>query len=524
MLRVLAPVLCASFFATACIGDIFGPDEPYTPSNPGEKTYTLTVSPAGPVEFPAEGGSTEFKATTNADNTGCTYPKRDWLKVSYDKTNKVYVVTVDANDSGSDRDFELTFYAKNKGSDEKVATKVVKATQPYAEASKLWIKAEPAALDFTSDGGEKKTVVTWKTGVKKLWAADGESVKSWIKLEWKDIDGSKCLLVTAKPNDTGKERSGIVYIYGGLTQEDIDNAINGSMDSSRACVAELSVAQSAGGAQGSSGEGALSGAFSVNSSGHKVVFSQGNLQYQATTDTWRFAEKQWSYIGNDNSKIGKNYSGWIDLFGWGTSGYNCGNDFYHPYDYTLIPEHINDNQYGPKGETTLTGSNSKSDWGVYNAISNGGNKAGLWRTMTHEEFEYLLFNRTTSSGIRYAKAVVNNINGLILFPDNWSKSTYSISGANQESANYSVNKISSSNWTNLENAGCVFLPAAGVRTNDYDYTLNHMQAVGTSGEYWSASAKASVTDADHLCFYNEGLQFRSWPRCEGRSVRLVKDK
>ena len=136
----------------------------------------------------------------------------------------------------------------------------------------------------------------------------------------------------------------------------------------------------------------------------------------------------------------------------------------------------------------------------------------------------MIFQRSITSGVRFAKAKVNNINGLILFPDNWNNSTYSINKANDDAANYSANSISSSNWTKLENAGCVFLPAAGMRTNDYDYTLNHMQAVGTSGEYWTASAEANTTDADHLCFHNEGLLFRSWPRCEGRSVRLVKDK
>ncbi len=530
ILRVLAPVLCASFLATACIGDIFndifGPDDPYkpTPNPPEEKTYTLTVTPGGTVEFPSEGGSKEFKATTNADNTGCNYPKNDWLSVKYDKTGKVYVVSVDANDSGSDREFELSFYAKNSGSDEKVATKVVKGIQRYVEPSKARVWVNPAALDFTGAGGTESTVVTWSTGMEYLRASPGSSVKSWVSVEWKDFDGSKYLLVTAQPNDTGQERSGIIKVYAGVTKEDITNAQNGDWDSSRVGIADLAITQTAEGGQGSSGEGALSGAFSVNGSGRKIVFSKGNLQYKASTDTWRFAEKQWDYIGNDNSKIGKSYSGWIDLFGWGTSGYNCGNDFYHPYDYTLIADHINDNQYGPKGETTLTGSNSKSDWGVYNAISNGGNQAGLWRTLTHEEFDYLIFQRNTSSGIRYAKAKVNNINGLILFPDNWNKSTYSVNEANEDYVNYSVNSISSSNWTKMENAGCVFLPAAGMRTNDYDYVLNHMQGVGTSGEYWTASGKATPTDAGHLCFHPEGLQFRSWPRCEGRSVRLVQNK
>ena len=38
--------------------------------------------------------------------------------------------------------------------------------------------------------------------------------------------------------------------------------------------------------------GACSYAFPVSSSGKKVYFSKGNLQYQASTDTWRFAENQ----------------------------------------------------------------------------------------------------------------------------------------------------------------------------------------------------------------------------------------
>ena len=54
----------------------------------------------------------------------------------------------------------------------------------------------------------------------------------------------------------------------------------------------------------------------------RVVFSPGNLQYNASTDTWRFALHQWEYIGETNKNIlSKTYDGWIDLFGWGTSMY-----------------------------------------------------------------------------------------------------------------------------------------------------------------------------------------------------------
>ena len=47
-------------------------------------------------------------------------------------------------------------------------------------------------------------------------------------------------------------------------------------------------------------EGAVDGLFTINDQGGKVYFSQGNLQYQASTNTWRFAEHQWNYVGGSD--------------------------------------------------------------------------------------------------------------------------------------------------------------------------------------------------------------------------------
>ena len=93
--------------------------------------------------------------------------------------------------------------------------------------------------------------------------------------------------------------------------------------------------------------GAINGKFTINANGGKVYFSQGNLQYQASTNTWRFAENQWDYVGtqnppygfqaggtvsgSDNYYISQTYRGWIDLFCWGTSGYNHGANAYQPW-------------------------------------------------------------------------------------------------------------------------------------------------------------------------------------------------
>ena len=76
-------------------------------------------------------------------------------------------------------------------------------------------------------------------------------------------------------------------------------------------------------------EGVLPGRFTVNAKGLQVQFAQGNLQYQASSHTWRFAEHQYDIVGDatignvyengvksDNTAISSAYNGWIDLYGW----------------------------------------------------------------------------------------------------------------------------------------------------------------------------------------------------------------
>ena len=260
--------------------------------------------------------------------------------------------------------------------------------------------------------------------------------------------------------------------------------------------------------------GMLPGYFSVSAT-QQVRFSQGNLQYKASTNTWRFADNQYDIIGSANSNISSSYSGWIDLFGWGTSGWNCGNIYYHPWD-SDYSDYTSGGLYGPLGAHSLTGSYANSDWGHYNSISNGGNTSYTWRTLTRQEWDYIFNTRSTPSGIRYAKAKVNNVNGVILVPDNWSTNTYVLSCANQSEASFNSNVISASQWNILQNAGIVFLPAGGFR---YGTSVSY---VGEYGDYWSATNYGNY-DAYVLFFVDSELSTSHLcpPRYAGESVRLV---
>ena len=187
--------------------------------------------------------------------------------------------------------------------------------------------------------------------------------------------------------------------------------------------------------------GAINGLFTINSIGGQVYFSQGNLQYigSASIPYWKFADHQWDYLGTTTGQDSSDQNVDRDLFGWGTSGYEHGAVCYQPWstsggwlDYWA---------YGSP-EYNLFELTGVADWG-YNAISNGGNTINQWRTLKNEEWTYIFNYRGTESGIRYAKATVNGICGVVIFPDNWNASEYSPNYVNQDEVHYDSNRCRS---------------------------------------------------------------------------------
>jgi hypothetical protein len=267
--------------------------------------------------------------------------------------------------------------------------------------------------------------------------------------------------------------------------------------------------------------GTINSKFSV-AADKQVYFSQGNLQYRASTKTWRFAENQYDYVGDalygnvyvgavkcNNANISSTYTGWIDLFGWGTSGYNHGAVCYRPWSYS--DNNSDFYAYGESGNN-LYDQTGQADWG-YNAISNGGNQENSgWRTLKSSEWDYVLNTRNTNSGIRFAHVIVNGVFGVVLLPDDWDASTYVLNNTN-------ITNITAADWTNtLEVNGAVFLPAAGYRLGTSCSQLN------SAGDYWSSS---SSTDRYSRCLYftNTGTlnSTNVNDRRQGLSVRLVRN-
>ena len=258
-------------------------------------------------------------------------------------------------------------------------------------------------------------------------------------------------------------------------------------------------------------KGAINGLFTVSKNGDQVYFSQGNLQYigSASKPYWKFADHQWDCIGRAQNGDAQNID--RDLFGFATSGFQHGGTCYQPWSTDYTPQ----NYYAYGDNYSLYHKDGTADWGA-NPISNGGNKGKMWKTLSVDEWAWVLKYRTTPSGILYAKAQVNGVNGIVILPDNWSRVTHILQNKNDAHASYSGNVISAEDWTKMEQNGAVFLPAAGRR----EWTA--VAVLGIHGDYWT-SDRLDKEHALGIHFEDSSFSFRGFmaTRHHGCSARLV---
>lgn len=236
--------------------------------------------------------------------------------------------------------------------------------------------------------------------------------------------------------------------------------------------------------------------FSVSST-KKVVFSPGNLQYDRMSRTWSFAENQYDIIGEENIQNGY-FANKIDLFGW--SGSNSA---------VAYGVNISGNLSDYTGDFV--------DWGM-NKI--GEDEPNTWRTLSVEEFEYLIDGRPNAAQLK-GVAEVNGVNGLILLPDEWVcptgvafKSGFASSGDEQYFAKYQ--SFTAAEWLKMERAGAAFLPAAGYRLG-----CDVLEYV-SRGFYWTSTPY----DSEHACLVDVNANMVGYGylgREFGGLVRLVKD-
>lgn len=243
-------------------------------------------------------------------------------------------------------------------------------------------------------------------------------------------------------------------------------------------------------------ESPILGPFTVGA-GKQIIFSRGNLRYNPSGKVWEFAEKQYECVGKDNENISNPaYTGWLDLFGWGTGDAptKCSGTFGDDSDYETF-----------------------TDWGD-NVIRNGGNQPKLWRSLTKEEMEYLLYSRKDAETL-HGIASVNNVEGYILLPDEWQLPNGLKFNAVKNVKEESSDSYLGDEWNKMEENGAVFLPKAGLRRGTY---YAHDLTTLSEG-YWLKDGMIKIPSYNYAEEIWEIAVHSVYQNHVGQPIRLVQD-
>ena len=404
-------------------------------------------------------------------------------------------------------EFELDAAPANPAADAQAAIDSINAIPDpvvYTEECKAKIDAARATLDALSD--EARALLTEADTIKLPQAEAAYATLLAEKVT------PVIAAIDSIPSPV-KEADLKLSVYNKVTGA--REAYDALTDTEKAAVTNYAILEAAEAAfapyAGGAPAGALNGAFSIADE-QTVYFSKGNLQATTvdlgTNWTWTFAANQYDCVAANaaNTKINGNgtvsENGIVDLFGWSTAA----------------------TTYGIHNSTSnSTYSGDFVDWGTNTdliaALGSG------WRTLTSAEWTYLLTQRTTTSGVRYAKAEITDVTypgttttvkGLIIVPNDWQTSYHDLASTNTAGAAFTTNQITSTVWENeLEAHGAVFLPAAGYRYG------TSVLSVGVYGYYRSATPNG--TDVAYSLFFGGSSvnPENNYLRKFGLSVRLV---
>ena len=445
---------------------------------------SLSVDPTE-ITAPENGGSFTVNVSSNAKWRVWKTWDMDWLTLSGSQDgdgNGSFSFSIEEATSMDAVSGILTIEEDRSDNYKPVVTQVAVSRKGKAAAD---LTVAPIAINASAEGGN------YPVAVKSNYPWTATTSGNFFSLSSTSGDGYSTIVVSVNPATDERENTGYIIITTSFGNESA--RINIKREGKEPEPEGMYVMRP----------------FSVSET-HKVYFAPGNLQYRASTGTFRFALHQYDYIGAENVNISSTYSGWIDLFGWGT-GYNPTFASVDDHDYT-----------------------SFTDWGV-NSIRYGNTvySAHSWRTLTVDELEYLM-QRVKSGTTMYlfGMAKVNGVLGLVLLPDDWTFSSELVFIAGTFVAgNYIVmkevletNNYTLEQWQEMEAKGAVFLPAAGDRLN------GEVKYVSTTGCYWTSTSGFDTPTnlyAKQLMFSSSATEIRIFPtnsvRDEGCSVRLVQD-
>lgn len=305
------------------------------------------------------------------------------------------------------------------------------------------------------------------------------------------------------------------------------------------------------------------GKFSVSNS--KLVYlATSNLVYTPSTNRMSFQQYPWgrsqfkTSVMDSKSDIDSyihTYNGSIDLFCWGGTGYANSPKPYEYFEnagyyaYGVCEGHSFHQLYTFAFNNNGTIENKyidNFDWPYMYQVTY--QTEGSFTSLTKEEWYYLINQRTNHAKL-IAMGTVEGVEGLILLPDNWHTPfeyhiyTWDDLGdkKTENGYYYVANQFTSAEWTDLANAGAIFLPAANrcIGTKSKEWISSYISKdryqlevekgwYGNHGWYWTGTSANSTETEEAQYFHFAGnaenedaMTFSTNGRNNGYAVRLA---
>ena len=462
---------------------------------------SLSVDPTE-ITAPENGGSFTVNVSSNAKWRVWKTWDMDWLTLSGSQDgdgNGSFSFSIEEATSMDAVSGILTIEEDRSDNYKPVVTQVAVSRKGKAAAD---LTVAPIAINASAEGGN------YPVAVKSNYPWTATTSGNFFSLSSTSGDGYSTIVVSVNPATDERENTGYIIIRTSFGNEQ----------------ARINIKRA--GKEPEPESMYVMRPFSVSET-KQVYFSPGNLQYRASTGTWRFAERQWDFVGLEkcgtvfengtkcnNNYISDTYDGWIDLFGWGTGNAP-----------TKVSTDFKDYYFADWGANSIYYGNT-----LYNTYT--------WRTLTKDEWWHLFFERTNAAEL-FGMSRVNEVVGLVLLPDNWtlpagvsfmsgreqsyrvdsSYYKYPSKGYTARKSSIEYNEYTIEQWAVMEAAGAVFLPAADIRT-----TAVFLDRSGIyRGYYWSANQK--FMNAAGIVFFSNAyiIPVDRHSFTDGLSVRLVKD-
>ena len=462
---------------------------------------SLSVDPAE-ITAPENGGSFTVNVSSNAKWRVWKTWDMDWLTLTGSQDgdgNGSFSFSIEEATSMDDVSGILTIEEDRSDNYKPVVTQVAVSRKGKAAAN---LTVAPIAINASAEGGN------YPVAVKSNYPWTATTSGNFFSLSSTSGDGYSTIVVSVNPATDERENTGYIIIRTSFGNES----------------ARINIKRA--GKEPEPESMYVMRPFSVSET-KQVYFSPGNLQYRASTGTWRFAERQWDFVGLEkcgtvfengtkcnNNYISDTYDGWIDLFGWGTGNAP-----------TKVSTNFKDYYFADWGANSIYYGNT-----LYNTYT--------WRTLTKDEWWHLFFERTNAAEL-FGMSRVNEVVGLVLLPDNWtlpagvsfmsgreqsyrvdsSYYKYPSKGYTARKSSIEYNEYTIEQWAVMEAAGAVFLPAADIRT-----TAIFLDRSGIyRGYYWSANQK--YMNAASIVFFSNAyiIPVDRHSFTDGLSVRLVRN-